>query len=74
MSGIRRPLPGLLVVLALSACTLVPGLVTAQALTGALIGTVRDSQGLAISGVSVRLTSPAVIGLATDNRFASNFA
>jgi TonB dependent receptor/Carboxypeptidase regulatory-like domain/TonB-dependent Receptor Plug Domain len=34
----------------------------AQGLAGALIGTVRDSQGLAISGAEVRVGSPALIG------------
>ena len=34
----------------------------AQTLTGGLSGTVRDEQGFVLSGVQVRLTSPAIIG------------
>ena len=39
-----------------------PGTVTAQVLTGALIGTVKDEQGGALPGAQIRVTSPAVIG------------
>jgi len=42
-------------------CMLPPGL-AAQALTGALVGTVKDQQGAVIAGAVVRLTSPALIG------------
>src|SRR5687767_10084282 len=34
----------------------------AQTLTGALIGTVKDEQGLALGGALVRVTSPALMG------------
>jgi carboxypeptidase family protein/TonB-dependent receptor-like protein len=36
--------------------------VSAQGLTGALVGTVRDAHGGALAGASVRLSSPALIG------------
>jgi carboxypeptidase family protein len=36
--------------------------VAAQALTGALIGTVKDAQGGVVRGAVVRVTSPALIG------------
>jgi hypothetical protein len=38
-----------------------PGM-SAQGLTGALIGTVHDEQGAAVPGAHVRLTSPALLG------------
>jgi TonB dependent receptor/Carboxypeptidase regulatory-like domain len=37
-------------------------MVTAQILTGALVGTVKDEQGAALHGASVRLSSAALIG------------
>jgi TonB dependent receptor-like, beta-barrel/Carboxypeptidase regulatory-like domain len=43
-------------------CVLSPALVTAQALTGSLIGTVKDAEGGVLRGALVRLTSPALIG------------
>ena len=39
-----------------------PGTVTAQVLTGALVGTVKDELGGALPGASIRVTSPALIG------------
>ena len=41
---------------------LVPQIAVAQGLTGALVGTVTDAAGGVISGVVVRITSPALIG------------
>jgi hypothetical protein len=39
-----------------------PGTAAAQALTGVLVGTVKDEQGAVLPGALVRLTSPALIG------------
>jgi hypothetical protein len=39
-----------------------PGIVSAQALTGALIGTVKDAEGGVLHGALARLTSSALIG------------
>ena len=39
-----------------------PRVSEAQVLTGSLVGTVRDEQAFVVSGVQVRLTSPAIIG------------
>ena len=44
------------------ACLLQAHVATAQGLTGALIGSVRDAQGEVVSGAVVRLSSPALIG------------
>jgi len=44
------------------AASFAPGPVVAQSLTGELIVTVRDSQGLALTGAEVRVSSPALIG------------
>jgi TonB dependent receptor-like, beta-barrel/Carboxypeptidase regulatory-like domain/TonB-dependent Receptor Plug Domain len=44
------------------ASVLLPYIVAAQSLTGALIGTVKDEQGAVIPGAVVRVTSPALIG------------
>ena len=44
------------------ACLLQVHVATAQGLTGALIGSVRDAQGEVVSGAVVRLSSPALIG------------
>jgi hypothetical protein len=48
------------------------GVVAAQGLTGALIGTVEDGQGGVVSGAVVRLESPALLGgfaaVSTDER------
>jgi hypothetical protein len=44
------------------AAVLLPWTAVAQALTGALIGTVKDEQGAVLPGALVRLTSPALIG------------
>jgi hypothetical protein len=48
--------------LCVTACLAFPRVTAAQGLTGALIGTVKDPQGSAISGAVVRVTSPALIG------------
>ena len=40
--------------------------IAAQGLTGALIGTVKDDQGLPIRGASVQVSSPALIGGAAE--------
>jgi hypothetical protein len=45
-----------------ASCVFSTSIVTAQALTGALIGTVKDAQGGVLRGALVRLTSPALIG------------
>jgi TonB-dependent receptor-like protein/carboxypeptidase family protein len=45
-----------------AACVLLPGMGAAQGLTGALIGTVKDDQGGVLPGVSVHVSSPALIG------------
>src|SRR5258705_2715672 len=44
------------------ACVLLPWIAAAQALTGALVGTVKDEQGAVLPGALVRVTSPALIG------------
>ncbi|MGH9257195.1 MAG: TonB-dependent receptor [Vicinamibacterales bacterium] len=44
-----------------TACILLPRVVFAQGLTGALIGSVRDGQGGVMPGAFVRVTSPALI-------------
>src|SRR5918912_1589984 len=41
---------------------MLPSIAFAQALTGALLGTVKDQQGGVIVGALVRLSSPALIG------------
>ena len=41
---------------------LLPRIAAAQALTGALIGTVRDDQGGVLPGANVRVSSSALIG------------
>ena len=43
-------------------CLLLPGMAGAQALTGALIGTVKDDQGGILQGAAVRVSSPGLIG------------
>src|SRR5262245_46722913 len=50
------------IVLLVAASVLLPSIVAAQSLTGALIGTVKDEQGAVIPGAQVRATSPALIG------------
>ena len=42
-------------------CALLPAIADAQGLTGALIGTVKDAQGGVLPGVSVRVSSTALI-------------
>jgi hypothetical protein len=54
----RRPVRCLLA----AACVLQVHLAAAQGLTGALIGSVKDGQGEALSGATARLSSPALIG------------
>jgi hypothetical protein len=50
-------------VLALAtACLVQAHVLTAQPLTGSLIGTVKDAQGGVLPGAVVRLSSPALIG------------
>src|SRR4026207_2419293 len=44
------------------ACLLQAHVATAQGLTGALLGSVRDAQGEVVSGAVVRLSSPALMG------------
>ena len=56
----QRVLGGLLLVGATS--VLFSSTLTAQSLTGALIGTVKDAQGGVLPGALVRLSSPALIG------------
>jgi hypothetical protein len=55
-----------------------PAPLTAQELTGALIGTVKDEQGLPIKGAVVRVSSPSLIGgtleQATDEKGHLHFA
>jgi len=43
-------------------CVLVPHLLAAQTLTGALVGIVKDEHGGVMPGVLVRVTSPALMG------------
>jgi hypothetical protein len=57
-AGVRRP--GLCLFLLLA--WIVPRAVIAQALTGTLIGTVKDAQGGVVPGALVRVSSPALIG------------
>jgi hypothetical protein len=66
MNGVFRmfstaicPLAGLILVAATLA---VPPAASAQGLTGALVGTVKDEQGGVLPGAVVRVTSPALIG------------
>ena len=51
-----------LTLLVAAACVLLPRMVAAQGLTGALIGTVKDTQGNVLHGATVRVSSPALIG------------
>jgi len=44
------------------ACVMMPIVGAAQALTGALVGTVKDEQGAVLPGALVRVSSPALIG------------
>ena len=48
--------------LAATVCVLLPSVTAAQGLSGALIATVKDSQGGVVQGASVRVSSPALIG------------
>ena len=50
------------VVLLAAAFILAPRNTCAQALTGSLIGTVKDEQGAALVGAQVRISSPALLG------------
>ena len=61
----RRPSPtraGLALLVSLSVGCLLPRLAAGQGQTGTLVGTVRDEQGAAVQGATVRLSSPALIG------------
>ena len=58
----RRAMRRRVIGLVACACLLQVHGVTAQGLTGALIGSVRDAQGEVVSGAVVRLSSPALIG------------
>ena len=53
---------GCLCVFVAVACVQLPRVIDAQALTGALIGTVRDEQGGVLAGAWVTVSSPALIG------------
>ena len=59
-------------------CLLIPRLVAAQGLTGALIGTVKDAQGGVLPGALVRVSSPALLGgsrsATTDERGQLRFS
>ena len=46
----------------LVACAWLPAISTAQGSTGSIIGTVKDEQGGVLTGASVRVSSPALIG------------
>jgi len=61
MRSVTRTRRWLLLSVAL-ACVLLPSMAAAQALTGALVGTVKDEQGAVLPGALVRVTSPALIG------------
>ena len=54
----RKPVVFLLA----AGCVLLPGLATAQGLTGALIGTVKDEHGGALVAARVRISSSALMG------------
>src|SRR5258706_7855419 len=43
-------------------CVLVPWMAAAQALTGALVRTVKHEQGAVLPGALVRVTSPGMLG------------
>jgi hypothetical protein len=61
----RRPSAtriGLALLVVLVVGCLLPRLAAAQGLTGSLVGRVRDEQGAAIQGATVRLSSPALMG------------
>jgi TonB-dependent receptor-like protein/carboxypeptidase family protein len=47
---------------AAAAFVLLPGVIAAQGLTGAIVGTVRDAQGGVIAGATARVRSSALIG------------
>jgi hypothetical protein len=51
-----------LLLMCAAACVVFPRVTAAQGLTGALIGTVKDSQGSVISGAVVHVTSPVLMG------------
>src|SRR5262245_53984625 len=57
---------------------LVAHLAAAQALTGALVGTVKDEQGAVLPGALVRVSSPSLIGgsatMTTNERGQLRFA
>ena len=55
----RKPVP---VLLALAVVCLMHVPARAQSITGALIGTVKDTQGAVLQGANVRVVSPSLIG------------
>jgi hypothetical protein len=57
----RTNILGLLAESITVACLLVPQIAAAQGLTGALVGTVKDTEGGVLSGAVVRISSPALI-------------
>jgi carboxypeptidase family protein len=61
MRSVTRSRQWLLLFVAI-ACVVLPWTAAAQALTGALVGTVKDEQGAVLPGALVRVTSPALIG------------
>jgi outer membrane receptor protein involved in Fe transport len=62
MFGRTRQFQGLFIVSLVAVCILLPGVASAQGLTGSLIGTVKDEQGARIAGSQVRVISQALIG------------
>jgi hypothetical protein len=57
----RRPRLPLTLLVALGSI-LVANLASAQALTGTLVGTVKDEQGAVLPGATIRINSPSLIG------------
>jgi hypothetical protein len=53
---------GTLFLLVLAGWVLLPRVTTAQGLTGTLIGTVKDEQGLVLAGARASVSWPALIG------------
>jgi TonB dependent receptor-like, beta-barrel/Carboxypeptidase regulatory-like domain len=58
----RRTVRPFVVLVFVAASVLLPRMIVAQSLTGALVGTVTDEQGGVLPGASVRVSSPALIG------------
>ena len=53
---------GRVLLIAAAAFALLPGVIAAQGLTGAIVSTVRDAQGGVVAGATARVSSPALIG------------